>query len=135
MRLVQAALERPQTRPSSQRKRETLPGATRTETFEPPTPTSQTFEAIDRALHVAVGRLTQGISPIVLARAYVDLLVHLGLSPGKQAQLIDKAARKALRFATYAARAAREPDTLPASSRCRRTIASSIRPGGNRRST
>jgi hypothetical protein len=60
------------------------------ETFEPPTPTSQTFEAMDRALHAAVGRLSHGVSPIVLARAYVDWLVHLGLSPGKQAQLVDK---------------------------------------------
>jgi polyhydroxyalkanoate synthase len=63
---------------------------------------------MDRALHAAVGRSTHGISPIVLARAYVGWLVHLGLSPGKQAQLADKAARKALRFALYAARAAKE---------------------------
>ncbi|MDF2782360.1 MAG: Poly-beta-hydroxybutyrate polymerase terminal, partial [Geminicoccaceae bacterium] len=32
---------------------------------------------MDRALHAAVGRSTHGISPIVLARAYVDWLVHL----------------------------------------------------------
>jgi polyhydroxyalkanoate synthase len=66
---------------------------------------------MDRALHAAVGRSTHGISPIVLARAYVDWLVHLGLSPGKQAQLVDKAARKALRFALYAARAAKDSET------------------------
>jgi polyhydroxyalkanoate synthase len=68
---------------------------------------------MDRALHAAVGRLSHGVSPIVLARAYVDWLVHLGLSPGKQAQLVDKAARKALRFAIYAARAAGDPATSP----------------------
>jgi polyhydroxyalkanoate synthase len=68
---------------------------------------------MDRALHAAVGRLSHGVSPIVLARAYVDWLVHLGLSPGKQAQLVDKAARKALRFAIYAARAAGDPSTPP----------------------
>ncbi len=83
------------------------------EPFEPPTPTSQTFEALDRSLHAAFGRLTRGISPIVLVRAYVDWLVHLGLSPGKQAQLADKATRKALRFAIYAARAAADPKTPP----------------------
>lgn len=83
------------------------------QTFEPPTPTSQTFEAMDRALHAAMGRLSHGVSPIVLARAYVDWLVHLGLSPGKQVQLVDKAARKALRFAIYAARAAGDPSTPP----------------------
>jgi polyhydroxyalkanoate synthase len=66
---------------------------------------------MDRALHAAVGRSTHGISPILLARAYVDWLVHLGLSPGKQAQLADKAARKALRFALYAARAAKDSET------------------------
>jgi polyhydroxyalkanoate synthase len=96
--------ERHRPRPSG---RDSWPAAS----FEPPTPSSQTFEAIDRGLHAAVGRLTQGISPIVLARAYVDWLVHLGLSPGKQAQLVDKAARKALRFAIYATRTARDPDT------------------------
>ena len=64
---------------------------------------------MDRALHAAIGRLSHGVSPIVLARAYVDWLVHLGLSPGKQAQLLDKAARKALRFAIYAARSAGDP--------------------------
>jgi len=87
-----------QARPSSRPGRDESRQAVRTEAFEPPTPTSQTCEAMDRALHAAVGRLTHGISPIVLARAYVDWLVHLGLSPGKQAQLVDKAARKALRF-------------------------------------
>ena len=89
------------------------PRASLTGTLEPPSPTSQTFEAMDRSLHAAVGRLTHGISPIVLSRAYVDWLVHLGLSPGKQAQLIDKAARKSLRFAIFAARAVADPDTPP----------------------
>jgi polyhydroxyalkanoate synthase len=98
-------------RPSRGPAREESRKPTPTEAFEPPTPTSQTFEAMDRALHAAVGRLTHGISPIVLARAYVDWLVHLGLSPGKQAQLVDKAARKALRFALYAARAAKDSET------------------------
>jgi polyhydroxyalkanoate synthase len=60
-----------------------------------------------------MGRSTHGISPIVLSRAYLDWLVHLGLSPGKQAQLVDKAARNALRFAIYAARAAADPTASP----------------------
>ena len=103
----------PEAKPSGRPTHDTAPPTVPTETFEPPTPTSQTFEATDRALHAAVGRMTHGISPIVLARAYVDWLVHLGLSPGKQAQLVDKAARKALRVAIYAARAARDPATPP----------------------
>ena len=96
----------PEVRPAGKARRDQPAPARPAETFEPPSPTSQTFEAMDRALHAAVGRLTHGISPVVLSRAYLDWLVHLGLSPGKQAQLVDKAARKALRFAIYAARAA-----------------------------
>jgi Poly-beta-hydroxybutyrate polymerase N terminal len=100
-----------------------------TETFEPPPPTSQTFEVMDRALHAAVGRLTRGISPIMLARAYVDWLVHLGLSPGKQAQLVTK--RRARRCVSPFTRHGRPatPQLRHASSHCRRTIASTIQLG------
>jgi len=104
---------RPEGRPAGKARRDQPAPARPAETFEPPSPTSQTFEAMDRALHAAVGRLTHGISPVVLSRAYLDWLVHLGLSPGKQAQLVDKAARKALRFAIYAARAAADPNAPP----------------------
>ncbi len=80
---------------------------------EPPAPSSHAFEAIDRALHANLARLTLGLSPIVLARAYLDWLVHLAFAPGKQAQLGDKALRKAIRFALYAARAAVDRETPP----------------------
>jgi polyhydroxyalkanoate synthase subunit PhaC len=80
---------------------------------EVPAPSSQAFEAIDRALHANLARLTLGLSPIVLARAYLDWLVHLAFAPGKQAQLGDKALRKALRFALYSARAAVDRETPP----------------------
>jgi IS5 family transposase len=63
-------VSRPEVLPSSRPGRARSPQAIAPETFEPPTPTSQTFEAIDRALHAAVGRLSHGVSPIVLARAY-----------------------------------------------------------------
>jgi poly[(R)-3-hydroxyalkanoate] polymerase subunit PhaC len=82
-----------------------------TESFEPPAPNSQTFEAMDRALHAGLARLTRGISPIVLWRAYLDWLVHLSFSPGKQAELADKAFRKALRVALHAGRAVIDPAT------------------------
>ena len=42
-----------------------------------------------------------------------DRLVHLAFAPGKQAQLGDKALRKAIRFALYAARAAVDRETPP----------------------
>ena len=69
--------------------------------------------SIDRLLHAAVGRFTLGLAPTALALAYADWALHLAGSPGKQQQLLEKAARKAVRFAVYAARAAADPDTPP----------------------
>ncbi len=57
----------------------------------------------DRALHAMIARFTLGLSPAALAQAAFDWASHLAAAPGKQAQLVDKAARKAARFATYAA--------------------------------
>ena len=70
-------------------------------------------DMIDRAARAMVGRLTLGISPAAVALAYLDWLVHLGASPGKQAELIQKAIRKTVRFWVYAARAAADPQTPP----------------------
>jgi polyhydroxyalkanoate synthase len=66
-------------------------------------------DMIDRAMHALAGRLTFGISPAAVVLAYVDWLVHLGVSPGKQAELIQKAIRKTVRFWVYAAHAASDP--------------------------
>jgi polyhydroxyalkanoate synthase len=68
---------------------------------------------MDRFAHAALGKLTLGVSPAALMLAYVDWLVHLSISPGKQAELAQKAVRKAVRFAVYAARATVKPDTPP----------------------
>jgi polyhydroxyalkanoate synthase len=68
----------------------------------------------DRLLRAQVGRLTFGLSPPGLLLVYLDWLVHLGFSPGKQLDLVRKFFRKALRFGLYAARAALQPDTPPA---------------------
>ncbi len=68
---------------------------------------------IDRFVHAALGRLTLGISPAALMLAYVDWLAHLAISPGKQADLVQKAMRKAVRFAVYAARAASGGEVRP----------------------
>jgi polyhydroxyalkanoate synthase len=62
----------------------------------------------DRSLHAAVARFTAGISPAALAEAYLDWATHLAYAPGKRAQLIDKAIRKAARFGNYAGRYAIE---------------------------
>jgi len=61
-------------------------------------------EGLDRSLHAMLGRATRAISPTSIALAYVDWLSHLALSPAKQAQLAQKAVRKASRFALYAPR-------------------------------
>jgi polyhydroxyalkanoate synthase len=56
----------------------------------------------DRSLHAAVARYTLGLSPAAVAAAYLDWLAHLLASPGKRMQLVDKMARKVVRFATFA---------------------------------
>src|SRR5579864_6424164 len=56
----------------------------------------------DRSLHAATARFTAGLSPAALAHAYFDWATHLAYAPGKRMQLIDKAMRKAIRFANYA---------------------------------
>ena len=58
----------------------------------------------DRSLHATLARFTLGLSPAALMAAYLDWAVHLAAAPGKRLQLLDKAARKALRFANYARR-------------------------------
>src|SRR5665647_3121348 len=63
-------------------------------------------DIIDRSLHAAAARFTMGLSPAALAKAYMDWATHLALSPGKRLQLVDKATRKAVRFANYAGRSA-----------------------------
>jgi len=44
---------------------------------------------------------------------YLDWFAHLMISPGKQAELLEKVQRKTSRFAMYAARSAFDPETPP----------------------
>jgi len=67
-------------------------------------------DVADRSYHAAIARFTRGLSPAALGEAYLDWWVHLAFSPGKQLQLVEKAMRKAARFANHAARAAVAPD-------------------------
>lgn len=60
---------------------------------------------LDRLTHAWLGRLTLGVSPASLMSAYFDWIVHLAISPGTQAQLIEKAARGALQFTLHFCRA------------------------------
>ena len=74
---------------------------------------SEVAENLDRAFNAGLAQLTLGISPASLAMAYLDWLVHLAASPGKQLQLSQKAQRKLARFWEYAARSMSNPDTPP----------------------
>jgi len=67
----------------------------------------------DRMLHAAMGRATSGLSPASLVAAYMDWLAHLAISPGKQQQLLEKAARKLHRLSLYAQEAAYQPGCGP----------------------
>ena len=53
----------------------------------------QPAASADRLVHATIARMTGGLSPAALAIAYWDWAAHLGLSPGKQMQLLGKAAR------------------------------------------
>ena len=70
-------------------------------------------DIIDRSLHATIARFTLGLSPAALAKAYFDWATHLAVSPGKRLQLVDKAARKSIRFANYAFRSASQGGTAP----------------------
>ena len=61
-------------------------------------------EIIDRSVHASTGRFTVGLSPMMLISAYMDWAAHLGYSPGKRLQLIEKAAKKSIRLGVYASR-------------------------------
>jgi polyhydroxyalkanoate synthase len=69
--------------------------------------------SLDRLLHAWLGRFTLGVAPAALALATADWALHVAGSPGKQQQLLEKTARKAVRFGIYAARAAADPATPP----------------------
>jgi polyhydroxyalkanoate synthase len=69
-------------------------------------PSLQLAEVMDRSLHYLLSRVTLGLSPMGLAQAYFDWLIHLSLSPGKQLQLWHKGVRKSARLAAHLARCA-----------------------------
>jgi polyhydroxyalkanoate synthase len=79
-----------------------------------PTPDPESAAMWDRLVRARIGRLSCGLSPVGLSLSYLDWLLHLGCSPGKQLDLIRKWWRKALRFNLYAARASLRPGTPPA---------------------
>jgi polyhydroxyalkanoate synthase subunit PhaC len=57
---------------------------------------------LDRNAHAAIARATLGLSPAAIFGAGMDWFSHLAFSPGKQAQLAGKAARKWMRLSNFA---------------------------------
>jgi polyhydroxyalkanoate synthase len=82
-------------------------------------PTDQhPIQPLDRAMHAAEARLTGGLSPASLSAAWLDWVVHLMNAPGKQQELLEKAARKSTSFAAWLMHGAGAPaeamiDPLP----------------------
>lgn len=70
-------------------------------------------KSLDRAVHAHLARFTLGISPFGLSATYFNWWVHLSGAPGKQLQLVEKAARKAMRLAVHMGEVLRDPDTPP----------------------
>jgi polyhydroxyalkanoate synthase len=68
---------------------------------------------IDRLFHALIGRTTQGISPAALSLAWIAWAIHLGMSPGKVAELVQKFVRKSTRFGLYGMRWMSDPTTPP----------------------
>jgi len=74
-----------------------MPETVMTET----SPQDTEVSPLDHFLHAAEGRLTEGLSPASAMLAYLDWAVHLANAPGKQAQLVQKAFRKSVKFSAY----------------------------------
>ncbi len=70
----------------------------------PPAPASEPVSPVDRIARAAIARFTSGLSPYSLAAAYFDWAVHMAVSPGKRAFLVEKAGRKLVRYWHHLAR-------------------------------
>ncbi|MFP7571377.1 PHA/PHB synthase family protein [Marivita sp. S2033] len=63
-------------------------------------PDNYSTETLDHAIKAHLARLTLGITPYGLSSSFFNWWIHLAGSPGKQLRLVEKAGRKAARFAT-----------------------------------
>jgi len=64
------------------------------------------FQVLDRAAHAAISQATLGLSPAALGGAFFDWWGHLAFSPGKQADLAQRAIAGAADNLAFAAQAA-----------------------------
>ncbi|WP_323035786.1 PHA/PHB synthase family protein [Pararhodobacter sp.] len=63
------------------------------------TPDTHRSESLDHVFKANLARLTLGLTPFGISSTFFNWGVHLAGSPGKRTQLLEKAARKALRLA------------------------------------
>lgn len=76
-------------------------------------PDRYSTKSLDRAANAHLARFTLGVSPYGLSSTLYTWWAHLLGSPGKQAQLMEKATRKAMRLGVYAGTVARDPNAPP----------------------
>ena len=76
-------------------------------------PDRYSTRSLDRAVNAHLARFTLGVSPYGLSSTFFTWWAHLLGAPGKQVQLVEKAARKAMRFGLYAGTLTRDPDAPP----------------------
>ncbi len=76
-------------------------------------PDRYSTKSLDRAANAHLARFTLGVSPYGLSSVFYTWWAHLLGSPGKQVQLMEKAARKAMRLGIYAGEVARDPNAPP----------------------
>jgi len=69
--------------------------------------------AIDRRFKAGLAHLTNGVSPAGVFGIFANWLAHLALSPGKRIELLHQATIMPASLATYALRAAFDPETTP----------------------
>jgi polyhydroxyalkanoate synthase subunit PhaC len=69
------------------------------------------FRALDRSIAAATARVTGGLSPAALWLAFSDWAIHLGVAPGKQAELALEAWRKWILLNSYATRSSLDQTT------------------------
>ncbi len=76
-------------------------------------PDRYSTESLDRAFKAHMARFTLGVTPYGLASQFYNWWIHLAGSPGKHAMLLEKAARKWARLATFALTSLRDDQSKP----------------------
>jgi polyhydroxyalkanoate synthase len=76
---------------------------------------TQVAANINRLVHALGAQVTGGLSPAAAAEALFTWAIHLGVSPGKEMELLEKAQQKFARLGAYAAMIARSTSMITGS--------------------